>query len=176
MGFFSTVGSMLKANSRAVKVRLVLEEYFRLAANKGSPVYEITLDLAVGAEGTNHNEYDIALMVLNMYSMQLDCKDRDVRQMIAYWLGAGETLIEKKLVSDPNNAQGALSMMADQIDFGEHLTRIADKPNKAEKITSIVRQAKSCSSAQCPKCAAEFNPEQFHACPVCGYHEASSKP
>lgn len=42
--------------------------------------------------------------------------------------------------------------------------------------TSIVRQAKSCSSAQCPKCAAEFNPEQFHACPVCGYHEASSKP
>ena len=127
MGFFTTVGSILKANSRAASVRLVLEKYFRLTSNKGSPVYEITLDLAVGAEGTNHNEYDIAMMVLNMYSQQLDCENRDVRQMIAYWVGAGEILIEKKLVSDPKNAKGALSMMADQIDFGEHLSRIADK-------------------------------------------------
>jgi hypothetical protein len=35
--------------------------------------------------------------------------------------------------------------------------------------TNIVRQTEGGSFAQCPKCAAEFNPAVFKECPVCGY-------
>jgi hypothetical protein len=124
MGFFSIVGSILKANSRSATVRDVLQKYFHLNTNKGTPIYDLVLDAAIGAEGTGHNEYDIALVVLNLYSMQLDCEDQDVRKSIVSWIGAGSILIEKGLVSDPARAEGALSMMADQIDFGDFLEKV----------------------------------------------------
>ena len=124
MGFFSTVGSILKANSLSVKVRDVLQKYFHLNTNMGTAIYELTLDLAIGADGTGHNEYDVALVVLNLYSMQLDCENQDVRKSIASWIGAGSILIEKGLVSDPVRAEGALSMMADQIDLGDFLEKV----------------------------------------------------
>lgn len=117
MGIFSSMASIWKGTGRAADVAEVLERYFGLTLKSRSGLRELVVKATIGSEGTNRNEFDIAITVLHVYAAQLDHQDTEVRKILAYWIGAGETLLARGFFRDPNTALGGISLIRDMIEF-----------------------------------------------------------